>query len=67
MNTILIARFTNRRDAASIARLSRKYRSKVKLLKEEELEDFYFGKLIEESMKEKKEVPLEKILKKLEE
>jgi len=27
--------------------------------------DFYFGKMIKESMKDKKEVPLKKILKKL--
>ena len=41
MSTVLIARFKNKREASSAAKLIEKYQSSVRLFKESQLEDFF--------------------------
>lgn len=65
MNTVLVASFENKQDAAAAARLIKKFHSTVKVMRGELWEDLYLAKMIDEGMKEECEVPLEKIRKKL--
>lgn len=65
MSTVLIAKFKNKREASTVARLIEKYAGKVNVIKKSHLEDFLLAELIDEGMKETVEVPLEKIKKKL--
>ncbi len=65
MNTVLIARFKNKKDASSAARLMKQFKSDVGLLDEASWEDIELAKLIDAGMKEPGQVPLKTILEKL--
>ena len=67
MSTVILARFKNKRDATSAAKLMKKFKSDVSLLDSDIWEDMELGRLIDEGMKEKGQVPVETILKKLRE
>ncbi len=60
--SVLIARFSNKRDAKISARNAQKHRNTVKLVEDAAWEDFILGKLIEQAEKEGGVVPIEKVL-----
>ena len=63
--TYIVSKYRTKKEADIALKLLRATRGKSKLFRNSELEDFLFGKLIDEGMKEKKEVPMEKIYVKL--
>jgi hypothetical protein len=65
MSTVLLAEFDNRKDAKAASDLLKKLSKEVKLMKGKFWEDTYLAARIDEGMKEKGEVPIEEIHKKL--
>ena len=70
MNTVLIARFKNKKEADLAAKLLKKSGSQSIVTTEENLEDMedmYLARLIDEGMQEEGEIPLEEFKKFLDE
>ncbi len=65
MSTVIIARFKNKREANAAARFMKRYKSEVRMMNPDVWDDWELGKLINEGMKEKSEVPIETIRAKL--
>lgn len=65
MSTVILARFKNKQDATAAAKLIKKYKSDASLLDSDLWEDMELGKLIDDGMNEKGQVPLEAFLKTL--
>jgi hypothetical protein len=65
--TVLVAKFKNKREANSAASIIRKMQKNVEVVNGEHWEDFYFGQMIDEGMKERGNVSLASIRKKLRE
>ena len=61
--SILIAKLRNEDDADFVAQFIRRFRGKARVLKEEELENEWMIKMIDEAEKEGGEVPEEEIVK----
>ena len=61
--SILIAKFKNEADADFVAQFIRKVRGKAKVLNEDELENQWMIKMIDEAENEGGEVPEEEIVK----
>ena len=64
MKTIVI-QTGNNENARFLLNFAGKMKMKVRVIDEEELEDSWFASMIDEGMKEDGEVPIEKVLKKL--
>lgn len=66
METIVISRFKNKKDADSLASYTKKLRGKVKIMKLIDLDkdEDYFAKLIDEAI-ESEEVSMEDVYKEL--
>ena len=56
MKNIIIASFERKRDANFIARMIKRFRKDAQVLKGDEWDDFYLGKMIEEGMKNSREI-----------
>ena len=65
MSTVLLAEFDNQREALAASKLLKKFGRTVKLMKGKFWEDVYLATMIDEGMKEKGEVPVFEIHKKL--
>ena len=65
MSTVLMAEFANQREAKAASALLKKFGREVKLMKGKPWEDIYLAMKIDEGMKEKREVPVAGIHKKL--
>jgi hypothetical protein len=65
MSTVLMAEFDNAREAKAASALLKKLGRDVKLMKGKFWEDMYLAAKIDEGMKEKREVPVAEIHKKL--
>jgi hypothetical protein len=65
--TVLVAKFKNKREANFAASAIRKIQKNVEMVNGKHWEDFYFGQMIDEGMKEKGNVSLTDIRKKLRE
>jgi hypothetical protein len=61
MSTMLVAKFRNKKDADKAVQFLKTLRGKMRLMRGENWDDFIFGQMIEEGVKEKKEVPVEKV------
>ncbi|MBW8050020.1 MAG: hypothetical protein FVQ77_06715 [Cytophagales bacterium] len=64
MKTIVI-QSANDEDSSFLLKFARKMKMKARFIDEEELEDRWLAKLIDEGMKEEGEIPVEKVLDKL--
>lgn len=56
MRNVVVAQFENKNDANFIARMIKRYRRNARVLKGEQWEDLYLGKMIEEGMQDKSEI-----------
>ncbi len=65
MSTVMIAKFKSKRDAASAAKLIKKFNSEINLVKEDLWEDIELARLVDEGMKERGQVSLKKVKEKL--
>ena len=65
--TVLVAKFKNKHEANLAASAIRKTQKNVEVVNGEHWEDFYFAQMIDEGMKEKANVSLASIRKKLRE
>jgi hypothetical protein len=65
MSAIIIARFESKREANAAAKFMKRYRSEVRIMNPRLWDDWEFGKLIDEGMREKGEVSIETIREKL--
>lgn len=65
MSTVLLAEFENQEEAKAASKLLKKFSREVKLMKGKFWEDIYLAAMIDKGMKEKGEVPVEEIHKKL--
>ncbi|MCX6198576.1 MAG: hypothetical protein NTY88_05060 [Bacteroidetes bacterium] len=63
--TLLLAKFKSKKEANLVASYIRNMKKEVQLMKEENWDDFFFGQLINEGMKEKGTVSLASVRKKL--
>jgi hypothetical protein len=65
MSTVLMAEFDNPREALAASKLLKKMGRDVKLMKGKLWEDVYMATMIDKGMKEKGEIPVAEIHKKL--
>jgi hypothetical protein len=65
MSTVLLAEFENQSQALAASKLLKKLSKEVKLMKGKFWEDVYMATMIDKGMKEKGEVPVAEIHKKL--
>lgn len=65
MSIVVVAELENRRDANAVAKFIRSLKKEAKIVKASSWEDLYLAKMIDEGMKEKGEIPVEKIHQKL--
>jgi hypothetical protein len=56
--SVLIARFKNKREATFAAKLIKQFRKTATVMTGKNLEDLYLGEMIEEGMKETRNIPL---------
>lgn len=64
MKTILI-QSNSEEDARFVMKFARKMRMKARWVTDQEMEDRWLGKMIDDGMKEKGEIPLGKFLEKI--
>lgn len=65
MSTVLLAEFDNQREALAASKILKKLGTDVKLVKGKFWEDIYLATMIDKGMKEKGEIPVEEIHKRL--
>ncbi len=58
MSEVLIARFKSKREADAVTKFIKQHSASSTLVRGKNLEDLWLGEMIEEGMKEKKNIPV---------